>query len=126
MSPGGAVPDVKAALAYGHDQVRTTGSNKLYLGGKTEYMADYSGFGGGGHVYETSYWEISCEMQDGNGDGTVPSSSGKAPRKSGGGNIRQQFKLTGFEHEPAYGNATAQKVTHYAITKIAAIARLSQ
>ena len=43
-----------------------------------------------------------------------------APRKAG---IKQQFKLTGFEHEPAYNDATAQRVAHYAITKIAAIAK---
>jgi hypothetical protein len=124
MSPGGKAPDLAGALAYGNDQVRTDGSNKLYMGGKTEFMPDYSGYGGG-HVYETSYYEISCGMQDGHGDGTVPASSGRAPRKAGGGNIKQQFKLSGFEHEPAYGDAIAQRVTHYAITKIAAIARLA-
>lgn len=124
MSPGGKAPDLAGALAYGNDQVRTDGSNKLYMGGKTEFMPDYSGYGGG-HVYETSYYEISCGMQDGHGDGTVPASSGRAPRKAGGGNIKQQFKLSGFEHEPAYSDAIAQKVTHYAITKIAAIARLA-
>jgi hypothetical protein len=120
----GTAPDLDGALTYGHDQVRTDGSNHLYMGGQTEYLPDYSGYSGG-TTYESSFYEISCAMQDGYGDGTVPASSGKAPRKGGGGNIKQQFELEGFEHEPAYANATAQRVTHYAITKIAAIARQS-
>ena len=120
----GQAPDGAALRGYGYDQVRTDGSNKLYVGGQTEYVPDYSGMSAGSS-YESSFYEVSCAMQDGFGDGTVPSSSGKSPRKTGGGNIKQQFKLTGFEHEPAYGNATAQRVTHYAITKIAAIAKHS-
>ena len=120
----GSAPDTDALRVYGYDKVRTDGSNKMYAGCQTEYMPDYSGMSGG-TTYESSFWEISCDMQDGFGDGTVPASSGKSPRKTGGGNIKQQFKLTGFEHEPAYTNPTAQRVTHYAITKIAAIAKYS-
>jgi hypothetical protein len=71
---------------------------------------------------ETSFWVIQCEKQDGCGDGTVPASSGMHPRGSGGSNIMEQFRLTGFSHEPAFRDATAQTVTHYAITKIAASA----
>lgn len=115
----GTAPTPAESLNSGHETIRTDGSNRLYMGGRTEYQPDYSGFSAG-HMYETSFWDISCNMQDGNGDGTVPASSGMAPRKAG---IKQQFKLTGFEHEPAYNDATAQRVAHYAITKIAAIAK---
>jgi hypothetical protein len=47
-----------------------------------------------------------------------------APRRDGGTNIQQQFRLQGFSHEPSFKDPTAQRVTHYAITKIAAMAKL--
>ena len=43
----------------------------------------------------------------------------------GGANIKQQFRLTGFAHEPAFKNGTAQHATVYAITKIAGIAKIT-
>ncbi|RZM05099.1 MAG: hypothetical protein EOO88_55405, partial [Pedobacter sp.] len=84
----------------------------------TGYMATTSS-------YETSFWKIICVFQDGRGDGTVPASSGSNPRLAGGKNVRQQFRLSGFSHEPSYKDVTAQRVTHYAITKISTLADLS-
>jgi hypothetical protein len=112
----------------GFDAVRDSGSNPLYVGGKTEYVANYGGGMGGAGVttYETSYWEISAAMQDGGGDGTVPASSGKAPLFTGGpGAIRQQFRMRGFEHEPSYNNGQARYATLFSIQKIAASAKLA-
>ena len=72
----------------------------------------------------TSFWEIRCGKQDTGGDGTVPICSGAAPKRLGGAAIRQQFGLTGFAHEGAYRNATAQVVSLYGIVKIAAQAKV--
>lgn len=91
---------------------------------KNEYATSMSGSGTATSSYGSSFWEIRCGWQDGSGDSTVPASSGAAPRASGGAHTRQQFRLTGFSHEPAYQDAVAQKVTHYAITKLAALARM--
>ena len=96
----------------------------MYVGGKTVYVPSMAGMGGG-TSYESSFWEIVCGKQDGRGDGTVPASSGAAPRANGAGNTRQQFRLTGFSHEPSYKDPVAQTVTHYAITKIAALAKMA-
>ena len=114
----------------GFDGVRDSGSNPLYVGGRTEYAQNYGdGMGGGGapSTYETSYWEISAAKQDGGGDGTVPTSSGRAPlvTTNSSGSIRQQFRMHGFEHEPSYKNAQAQFATLFSIQKIAASARLA-
>jgi hypothetical protein len=92
------------------------GSTPAYVGGKTEIVP--SGGFGMPATYESSDWELHCKLQDGGGDGTVPCSSGAAPLADGGGSIRQQVKLTGFGHEPAYHDATAQRAALYAITKI--------
>lgn len=105
-----------------HEQLRTDGGNRLYVGGRTEYVPSM-GYGGGS-AYETSFWEIVCAKQDGRGDGTVPASSGAAPRLNGGGNIRQQFCLAGFSHEASYHNPVVVKVALYAITKITLRAEL--
>ena len=75
-------------------------------------------------TYESSYWELHCERQDGEGDGTVPKSSGAAPLDEGGGSIRQQFKLSGFGHEPAYKNDGVQRASLFAINKIAGTAKV--
>lgn len=112
------------------DDVRDSGSNPLYVGGRTELVQNYgSGRWGGGSAtsYETSYWEISAARQDGGGDGTVPTSSGRAPLLTSGaaGSIRQQFRMHGFEHEPSYKNSQAQYATLFSIQKIAASARLA-
>ncbi|MDR7192629.1 esterase/lipase family protein [Luteimonas terrae] len=113
----------------GFDAVRETGSNPIYVGGKTEYVQHYGGMYGGGmpSTYETSYWEISAAKQDGGGDGTVPTSSGRAPLLTARsvGSIRQQFRMNGFEHEPSYKNEQAQFATLFSIQKIAARANLA-
>lgn len=103
--------------------VRLEGSSPEYVGG--EHHVDWIPTPGGSFVseYDTSYWELHCEMQDGVGDGTVPAGSGRSPREKGGASIKQQFKLTGFAHEPAYKNDTARLATVYAITKIAGSAK---
>lgn len=120
----GTPPALSDVLQRDHAEVRETGSNPIYVGGSTVYQPSMGGMGGG-TSYETSFWEISCGQQDGTGDGTVPSSSGGAPRTSGAGHTRQRFRLTGFSHEPAFKDVVAQNVTHYAVTKIAAWAKLS-
>jgi hypothetical protein len=118
-----ARPSNAAVLGMQPGQIRMDGTTPEYVGGSTEFTQSYGMEGDGGSTYETSYWELHCEMQDGAGDGTVPSSSGAAPLQRGGANIQQQFKLTGFGHEPAYHNATAQRATLYAINKIVGQAR---
>jgi hypothetical protein len=77
------------------------------------------------YSYQTSYWELQCEMQDGIGDGTVPQNSGASPKATGGANIKQQFRLSGFGHEEAYRKegTHARHATLYAINKIAGVAQ---
>ncbi|NYE59792.1 pimeloyl-ACP methyl ester carboxylesterase [Duganella sp. 1224] len=120
----GKPPTERQATVYTHNMVRESGKNKIFVGGATEVQSTYGPFGGSVVTYDTSFWEIQCAMQDGRGDGTVPASSGMAPRRDGGSHIRQQFRLHGFSHEPSYKDPTAQRVTHYAITKIVALAQL--
>jgi pimeloyl-ACP methyl ester carboxylesterase len=106
-------------------QVRTDGSNNLYVGG--ERVLSVSNFEGIpiADVSESSFWEVHCAAHDSPGDGTVPARSGKAPRLSGGSNILQQFEVAGIQHEPAYRDcSTTQQITYYAITKLAAAANL--
>ena len=74
--------------------------------------------------YQTSYRELTGEMQNGGaGDGAVPASSSAAPLVRSDASIRQQFKLMGIEHEPAYQDPAAQRAVPYAITKIAGSAK---
>lgn len=49
------------------------------------------------------------------GDGTVPACSGEAPDTQGGGNVKQSFRLAGFEHQAAYDNEAVRQSTLYAI-----------
>lgn len=123
VQPGGTAPKTEKVQDLSHTEVREDGSNPIYVGGKTNYQTGYGAGGGYTTVWESSFWTLTCDKQDGAGDGTVPLSSGCAPRTGGGNNIRQQFKLTGFDHEKSYKNKTAQQVTLYAITKIAAHAK---
>lgn len=105
-------------------QVRDDGNNPLHVGGKLEvYQGSYMG---GGGTYQSSYWELDAEKQDGAGDGTVPASSGRAPifLAKQPGHIRQQYRLTGFSHEPSYQDAKAQLATLFSLNKIAAAARV--
>jgi pimeloyl-ACP methyl ester carboxylesterase len=123
----GIAPTHVEMLDFSHQQVREDGANNIYLGGEKKFgqQSDQAGFGDSSLPdVETSFRQVRCDKQDGRGDGTVPASSGMFPRANGGPNIRQQFRLKGFSHEPAFKNATAQRVTHYAITKIAAQAKV--
>jgi pimeloyl-ACP methyl ester carboxylesterase len=116
-------PSIAAVIGMENSQVRADGSNPAYVGGNREVNVVSTGFGASAYAYETSYWELHCELQDGAGDGTVPTSSGAAPLKEGGGQIKQQFKLTGFAHEPSYKDATARLATLFSITKITGVAK---
>ena len=60
-------------------------------------------------------------LQDGAGDVQCPYLRLSALRKAA--NIKQQFKLSGFGHEPAYHDAMAQRAVLYAITKLASKAK---
>jgi pimeloyl-ACP methyl ester carboxylesterase len=119
-------PNVDEVLAMSPDQARMGGSNPEYVGGQQKYSSYVSPYGGGTTVYETSYWELHFEMQDGGGDGTVPLSSGSAPLAQGGSGIQQQFKLQGFGHEASFRDGVAQRATVFAITKIAGNAKRPQ
>lgn len=121
----GRRPAEQDIASYTHQMVREDGKNQVFIGGKSEIRAVPTAYGAYTSTYDTSFWEIRCNMQDGRGDGTVPASSGMAPRRDGGAHIRQQFRLEGFSHEPSYKDQTAQQVTHYAITKICASAKLA-
>jgi pimeloyl-ACP methyl ester carboxylesterase len=113
-----ARPGFEQVLAMKPTQVRQDGSPTAYVGGRTEIAGtEYP------VVYETSYWELHCESQDGRGDGTVPASSGRAPRESGGAGVMQQFAMVGFAHEPAFKNDQVRSASLYAITRIAAAAK---
>ena len=103
--------------------VRAPGGSIDYVGGSTQFVTNYSPMGATSTQYETSYWELHSEMQDSSGDGTVPTSSGRMPGIRGAGNIKQQFRLTGFGHEKSYQNALAQSATLLSITKIAGQAK---
>jgi pimeloyl-ACP methyl ester carboxylesterase len=116
-------PAMPAVLGMRPDQLRMDGTNPEYVGGKTEWHTTPGGYGANVSAYETSHWEIHGEMQDGAGDGTVPASSGSAPLRDNAGAVRQQFKLTGFAHEPAYKDGAARRAVLYAITKIAGVAK---
>jgi pimeloyl-ACP methyl ester carboxylesterase len=104
-------------------QVRMDGQTPEYVGGKTEYFPYASPYGGGTTIMESSYWELHSPMQDGIGDGTVPLSSGSAPKRDGGAAVKQQFRMTGFSHEGSYKDPAAQKATLYAIAKIVGVAK---
>lgn len=121
----GARPALADILNMRHGDLRTDGSNNLYVGGertiRTISRADAPVTVPG----EASHWEIRCDTHDGPGDGTVPVRSGEDPRKRGGNYILQQFALSGVQHEPAYRDyPVAQQVAHYAITKLATFADL--
>jgi hypothetical protein len=119
-------PTVDKVLNLNNSEIRTNGFNVVYVGGRaianTVNRSDTSVV----EWAETSHWEIRCGPHDSAGDGTVPACSGKAPRSNGGKSILQQFELSGIEHEPAYSKyLSAQQVTYYAVTKLAALADVS-
>ncbi|KAB2913964.1 MAG: alpha/beta hydrolase [Dechloromonas sp.] len=115
-------PDLNAIKNLPHGDIRGAGSTPGYVGGGLEVSPSFEY--GMASTYQSSYWELHCERQDGDGDGTVPKSSGAAPLAEGGGSIRQQFKLSGFGHEPAYKNEGVQRTSLFAINKIAGTAKV--
>jgi pimeloyl-ACP methyl ester carboxylesterase len=122
---GGTARSAIEVLSLSHNDIRTDGSNNLYVGGQTVVSTTSRGDASVVRITETSSWEARCAQHDSTGDGTVPSSSGRDPRQSGGPNILQQFELAGIEHEPAYRDyLIAQQVTYYAVTKLAAMGNL--
>lgn len=102
------------------DDVLDTGSNPGYV---REHI-DPERLKGPYPAQPRTYWHLTCGMQDGGGDGTVPASSGRSPLEKGGANIRQQFCLSGFDHEGSFRNTGAQQASLYGIMKIAAEAKL--
>lgn len=128
----GLKPDSKPAPAsstvrdLGFDQVRDNGSSPLYVGGQLEVAPSYGYMGGTATTYQTSYWELHADGQDGGGDGTVPTSSGRAPMlvSNDKGRIRQQFRLAGFGHEQSYKDVRAQQATLFSLSKIVAAAKV--
>ncbi len=119
----GSRPELDQVPEMSFDQVRANGNNPIHVGGKHVQISAYGAYGMP-TSYETSYWDIQCGKQDSGGDGTVPIMSGSAPKQVGGSAIKQQFGLTGFAHEGAYRNPTAQIVSLYGIVKIAAEAKV--
>jgi hypothetical protein len=119
-------PDAASAAELGMDGVRDDGSNPAYIGGSTQMRSSGGRMWGepGMTTYNTSYWELHCDRQDSAGDGTVPLCSGRSPLAvDKQGFVHDQFQLTGFDHEGSYKNEGAQRVTLYALTKLAAAAR---
>lgn len=116
-----------ASTSEPHERVRENGGSPIYIGGNTEVLTQ-SGVGYPplpmAVTYETSFWEAHCSKHDGSGDGTVPVSSGESPRIVAGRDIKQQFRVSGIAHEPAYQDRIVQQIVHYAITKITAKANI--
>lgn len=109
-----------------HSEIRTDGSNNLYVGGERIVRTAMRGDSAVQITTETSEWEIRCAGKNSAGDGTVPAQSGRAPRQTSPMSIKQQFELSGIQHEPAYRDSPiAQAITYYAITKLAALADLT-
>lgn len=127
--PGdGAKIGAPATVDLNHQRIRKEGAALMYVGGKTvQYFVPSTNFYTTSTMvtYETSNWEVVCQMQDTVGDGTVPANSGASPRAIGGKSVRQQFRLKGFSHEPAYHDEIAKCVAHYGVTKIAALAKVN-
>jgi hypothetical protein len=124
---------VRANNGYGENDVptltyadvTTDGSNHFYVG-PDAHLTTIEVAGASFRLSDSYIWQIDCAKQDSFGDGTVPASSGRAPRADGGKNVIQQFALDDIEHEPAYRDyPVAQQVSYYAITKLSALAELS-
>ena len=129
LSPGkGTGPSAAQVPELDKGAVRLSGSTPAYVGGETVVQSYSMPYGGDGVRYlETSFWELHCDKQDGVGDGTVPETSGANPKALGGANIKQQFRLTGFDHEGSYRDSImARNATLYAISRIAGQAKLPQ
>lgn len=113
--------NVREIVKLDYPKLRTDGSNYMFVGGETVQKTVTRGDSVSVSTVETSFWELRCALQDSSGDGTVPASSGSAPRQGGGNSILQQFEVDGIAHEPAFRDyAAPQLITLYAITKLAA------
>lgn len=120
-----APPTPERVRDMGFEDVRDGGASPLYVGGQLEVVPSYGM--GMPATYQSSYWELVAERHDAGGDGTVPASSGQSPMLHANyqDRVRQQYRLTGFEHEPSYNDEGARLVTLHCIQKIAAEARVS-
>lgn len=119
------VPSPEAVYDMSPKQVQLDGVNPEYVGWKQTIKSEpYPDGGVSFSVDETSQWELRVGLADGTGDGTVPSASGRSPADCP--KVRQVFRLSGVQHEPAYSaiSPVARQVTLYAISKIVLEARL--
>jgi len=109
------------------EDVRHSGRTPIYLGGESDagYGPGYPlGYAVRPQNLEYSDWELHCDMQDGIGDGTVPTSSGQAPaRQAKDGQVREQLQMRGFDHEGPFRHTQVQLITLQWILKIAGQAR---
>jgi hypothetical protein len=125
-TPYGVAPPLSEISGFDYGDIRTNGSNGVYIGGQRTLRTVNRGDTFVTAEAESSHWEIHCGSFDSSGDGTVPAKSGKDPRLSGGMSVRQQFEISGIKHEPVYRNSSvARAVTYYSITKLAAMAKTS-
>lgn len=119
------VPSPEAVYDMSPQQVQLDGVNPEYVGWKQTALSEAQ-FDGSAEfrVEETSQWELRAGLADGTGDGTVPARSGRSPADCV--KVRQVFRLSGVEHEPAYSakSPIARQVTLYAIGKIVLEARV--
>nr|WP_314568237.1 alpha/beta hydrolase [uncultured Pseudomonas sp.] len=123
--PHASRPDAFTVSSLQMHEVRDDGRSPVYVGGQAEAVPPLRGDPDAPiKTVQTSYWELHCQMQDGSGDGTVPVSSGSAPVKHArNGEVRQQIKAPGFDHEASYASPVAQHFTLYSLIKIAAKAK---
>ncbi|SFM82016.1 triacylglycerol lipase [Variovorax sp. OV329] len=120
LSDTGPTPDDVYVMTP--QQVDMDGENPEYV--KSRQQIKVAGKGTAQHAVEAVQWELRADMADGTGDGTVPAQSGRSPVNCA--KVREVFRLSGVEHEPAYRNESpiARQVALYAISKIALEARL--
>ncbi|WKZ85281.1 hypothetical protein N5B55_16265 [Ralstonia pickettii] len=102
---GSHKPSPQNVMQMSPQTVRIEGSTPEYVGGQGK----------------RSHYELHAAKQDGGGDDTVPTSSGRMP--AGAANVKQWFALKGFAHDAAYKDNSARVATLYAIVKLTAQAR---
>jgi len=120
---GEKIPSADEVRNLTFKDIRTDGSNNLYVGGRSLLCTTTRSDASNAYARETSFWEIRCLKWNSVGDGTVPKVSGRAPRVAGGGSIHQQFELPNIKHEAAFRDYdVAKTITYYAVTKLAALA----
>lgn len=118
---------IDAVVESRTEDARHSGRSPIYLGGDSHagYVPDYPlGYTARPQKLEYSDWELHCDMQDGIGDGTVPTSSGQAPaRQAKEGQVREQLEMRGFDHEGPFRHTQVQLITLQWVLKIAAQAK---